>query len=122
MGKPRILIVEDDASVREALAAFLEGEGYSVVEAGDGAEALARLRGSESFGLILLDLMMPVMSGWEFRDVQAQDPSLSSIPVVIITADNSAVKQAARAGVAGCLLKPLEFPELLSYVGRYCGT
>jgi CheY-like chemotaxis protein len=122
MGRPRILIVEDDASVREALAAFLEGEGYSVVEAGDGAEALACLRGNEPVGLILLDLMMPVMNGWEFRDAQTSDPSLASIPVVIITADNSAVRQAAQAGVAGCLLKPLEFPELLSYVGRYCGA
>jgi CheY-like chemotaxis protein len=122
MGKPRILIVEDDASVREALAVFLEGEGYSVVEAGDGAEALTRLRTSEPVALILLDLMMPVMNGWEFRDAQARDPRLASIPVVVITADNSAVHQAARAGVAGCLLKPLEFPELLSYVGRYCGA
>jgi CheY-like chemotaxis protein len=122
MGKPRILIVEDDASVREALAVFLEGEGYSVVEAGDGAEALTRLQTSEPVALILLDLMMPVMNGWEFRDAQARDPRLASIPVVVITADNSAVHQAARAGVAGCLLKPLEFPELLSYVGRYCGA
>jgi CheY-like chemotaxis protein len=122
MAKPRILIVEDDASVREALAIFLEGEGYNVVEAGDGAEALAQLRGSEPFGLILLDLMMPVMNGWEFRDAQTSDPTLASIPVVVITADNSAVQQAARAGVAGCLLKPLEFPELLTYVGRYCGA
>ena len=122
MGKPRILIVEDDVSVREALAVFLEGEGYSVVEAADGAEALVCLRGSESFGLILLDLMMPVMTGWEFRDVQVNDPVLASIPVVIITADTSAVQHAKRAGVAGCLLKPLEFPELLSYVDRYCGS
>jgi CheY-like chemotaxis protein len=122
MVRPRILIVEDDASVREALAIFLEGEGYSVVEAGDGAEALARLRASEPFGLILLDLMMPVMNGWEFRDAQTSDPTLASIPVVIITADNSAAQQAARAGVAGCLVKPLEFPELLSFVGRYCGA
>jgi CheY-like chemotaxis protein len=122
MGKPRILVVEDDASVREALAVFLEGEGYSVVEAGDGAEALTRLRTSGPVALILLDLMMPVMNGWEFRDAQARDPRLASIPVVVITADNSAVHQAARAGVAGCLLKPLEFPELLSYVGRYCGA
>jgi CheY-like chemotaxis protein len=122
MGRPRILIVEDDASVREALVVFLEGEGYSVVEAGDGAEALARLRGNESVGLILLDLMMPIMNGWEFRDAQRRDPRLASIPVVIITADNSAVPKAAQSGVAGCLVKPLEFPELLSYVDRYCST
>ena len=122
MGKARILIVEDDASVREALAIFLEGEGYAVVEAGDGAEALARLRTNEPVGLILLDLMMPVMNGWEFRDAQTRDPRLASIPVVVITADNSAVQKAAHAGVAGFLLKPLEFPELLTYVDRYCGT
>ena len=122
MAKRRILIVEDDVSVREALVVFLEGEGYSVVEAGDGAEALARLRDDDPVGLILLDLMMPVMNGWEFRDAQANDPRLAAIPVVVITADNSAAHQAARAGVAGFLLKPLEFPELLTYVGRYCGT
>ncbi len=108
--------------MREAIAVFLEGEGYSVVEAGDGAEALVRLRDDDPVGLILLDLMMPIMNGWEFRDVQANDPTLAAIPVVVITADNSAAQQAARAGVAGFLLKPLEFPELLSYVGRYCGT
>jgi CheY-like chemotaxis protein len=122
MEKARILIVEDDASVREALAIFLEGEGYAVVEAGDGAEALAHLRTSEPVALILLDLMMPVMNGWEFRDAQTRDPRLASIPVVIITADTQAARKATAVGAAGCLLKPVEFPELLTYVDRFCGA
>jgi CheY-like chemotaxis protein len=122
MQKHSILVVEDDVDVREALAMFLECEGYHVVEAAHGAEALERLRGGGPFGLILLDLMMPVMNGWEFRDAQAKDPTLAAIPVVVITADHTAAKRAADVGAAGCLLKPVEFPELLDYVGRYCAT
>jgi CheY-like chemotaxis protein len=122
MLKPRVLIVEDDASVREALATFLECEGYGVIEAGDGVEALQRLRATTDVGLILLDLMMPVMNGWEFRDEQTKDPALASIPVVIITADTQATRKATAVGAAGCLLKPVEFPELLTYVDRFCGA
>jgi CheY-like chemotaxis protein len=119
---PRILIVEDDVDVREALATFLECEGYDVLEAGHGGEALRRLRQAHDVGLILLDLMMPVMNGWEFRAEQTKDPAIASIPVVVVTADHSAVDQAAEVGAAGCLVKPIELTELLAYVGRYCGT
>ena len=115
-----ILIVEDDEPVREALVALLEGAGYRVVEAADGAEALQRLRGTDPVGLILLDLMMPVMNGWEFRDHQRRDPALAAIPVVIVTADHAAAAKAAAVGAAGCLLKPFEVPELLGLVERYC--
>jgi CheY-like chemotaxis protein len=120
MPTPSILIVEDDEAVREALVALLEGAGYRVVEAGDGAEALARLRAADRVGLILLDLMMPIMNGWEFRDHQRRDPALAEIPVVIVTADHGAAAKAAAAGAAGCLLKPFEVPELLDLVERYC--
>jgi CheY-like chemotaxis protein len=122
MPKPSVLVVEDDIDVREALVFFLEAEGYDVVEAGHGAEALERLKEDPGIGLILLDLMMPVMNGWEFRAAQIKDPNLAAIPVVIITADHSAAKKAADAGAAGCLLKPVELPHLLDYVGRYCGS
>jgi CheY-like chemotaxis protein len=122
MSRPSVLVVEDDLDVREALVVFLQGEGYDVVEAGHGEEALQRLRGDGRVGLILLDLMMPVMNGWEFRAAQTKDPRLASIPVVILTADHAAVKKAAAAGAAGCLLKPVELADLLDYVGRYCGT
>lgn len=122
MSKPSILVVEDDVDVREALVAFLEGAGYDVLEAGHGGEALQRLRAHDGVGLILLDLMMPVMNGWEFRAAQTTDPRLAAIPVVIITADHSAARKAADVGAAGCLLKPVELPDLLDYVGRFCGA
>jgi CheY-like chemotaxis protein len=122
MSKSSVLVVEDDVDVREALVVFLQGEGYDVVEAEHGQEALQRLRSGPRIGLILLDLMMPVMNGWQFREAQTKDPSLAEIPVVIVTADHGAVKKAAAAGAAGCLLKPVELGDVLDYVGRYCGT
>src|SRR5437016_2961231 len=81
-----ILIVEDDSDVRESLAVFLEGEGYSVVEAEHGKEALRCLRSSTDFCLILLDLFMPVMTGSASRDEQLRDPSMAAIPLVVTTA------------------------------------
>jgi CheY-like chemotaxis protein len=115
-----VLIVEDDGDVRGALAAILEGEGYTVVEAAHGQEALQHLRGSNPFCLILLDLWMPVMDGWGFRAEQVKDPKLAQIPVLVITADHGAVKKAAALGVAGTLTKPIEFDQLLEFVGRVC--
>src|SRR5712691_6808566 len=100
-----ILIVEDDDAVREALATFLELQGYDVVEAAHGEEALRQLRSARPFCMILLDLMMPVMNGWEFRTHLLSDPTLASIPVVVVTADNSAAKKAAAVGVAGYMMK-----------------
>ena len=118
MRKP-VLIVEDDESAREALAAFLEAEGYPVREAANGQEALDRLQ-QENVGLILLDLMMPVMDGWEFRAVQMRDPTLAGIPVMVITADASARSRANSLGVEGYMTKPIQFPQLLAFVDRYC--
>ena len=119
MGDKSVLIVEDDEDVRGALAAFLEGEGYSVLEASDGAEGLRRLR-SEDVCLVLLDLWMPGMTGWEFRAEQVKDHSVADVPVVIITADHAAATKTADLGVSGFMTKPIEFPELLDYVSRYC--
>ncbi len=119
-GKTRkILLVEDDEDVRGALAALLVGEGYEVVEAAHGAEALERLRAS-NFCLILLDLMMPVMNGWQFRAEQLKDPALASVPVGVVTADNGAAQKAAEVGAVGYLLKPIELPDLLAHVERCC--
>src|SRR5437867_5669934 len=81
-----ILIVEDDADVRGALTAVLESEGYSVVEAAHGQEALQHLRANAAgFCMILLDLWMPVMNGWEFRAEQLKDPTLAEVPVMSVT-------------------------------------
>jgi len=118
MRKP-VLIVEDDALAREALATFLEAEGYPVLEAANGEEALDRLQQSE-VGLILLDIMMPVMDGWQFRAAQLRDPALAGIPVMVITADASARSRAANLGVQDYMTKPIQFPRLLQFVDRHC--
>lgn len=85
-----VLIVDDDAAIREALILALEDEGYQVQSANNGRDALDRLRRSpRKPDLILLDLMMPVMSGWDFRREQERDPELAAIPVVVLSADRS---------------------------------
>ena len=115
-----ILIVEDDSDVRESLAVFLEGEGYSVVEAEHGKEALRCLRSSTDFCLILLDLFMPMMNGWAFRDEQLRDPSLAAIPVVVISADAGTSQKAAALGAVDAMVKPIEFDRLLETVAHHC--
>src|SRR6059036_452018 len=91
-----VLVVEDNAEVRRALVALLEGEGHRVAEAVDGVSALRLLRAGEVRPcLIVLDLMMPRMSGWDFRAEQSSDRRLASIPVVVVSADPLA-PQAAR--------------------------
>ena len=81
-----ILIVEDDFDIREALTQILEEEGYAVREAANGREALD-VAARELPSLILLDLMMPVMNGWQFRAEQIKDPRLAPVPVLVISAD-----------------------------------
>jgi CheY-like chemotaxis protein len=81
----RILVVDDDPDLRRTLASLLADEGYGVVEAADGAEALKVLGEDASFSLILFDLVMPVMDGWQFRKAQAADPGLASIPAVAMS-------------------------------------
>jgi CheY-like chemotaxis protein len=114
-----VLIVEDDDDVRGALVAYLEAEGYSVLEAADGADALRVLRGG-TVCLVLLDLWMPNMNGWEFRAAQAKEPAVADVPVVVISADHAAAKKAATLGVVASMTKPVELPQLLDYVARYC--
>jgi CheY-like chemotaxis protein len=111
-----ILLVEDDFDVRDALIPILEYEGHRVVGATNGREALERLRTGPKPSLILLDLMMPVMNGTEFRQEQLRDPALASIPVVVVSADPSASDKAKVMGAAACLEKPLDIDALLSSV------
>jgi len=120
MHNDKILIVEDDPDVRGALAAVLEAEGYGVVEAENGREALDRLRNGTDFCLILLDLFMPEMNGWAFRTEQMQDPRLAAIPVVVISADSVAAKRAVSPGIVAAMTKPVEFGSLLDVVGQHC--
>ena len=82
---PPVLLVDDDAAVRRTIARFLEFEGFVVVEAGNGLEALNYLRTGAGASVIVLDLRMPVMDGWAFRREQRLDPRLEHIPVVIMS-------------------------------------
>jgi CheY-like chemotaxis protein len=119
-GAHRILVVEDDEDVRGALSAMLQGEGYDVVEAVDGCEALQRLRGGAPVCLILLDIFMPGMDGWAFRAEQMKDPALADIPVLVITADSAAATEALARGAVSALTKPVEFDRLLRVVEQHC--
>jgi CheY-like chemotaxis protein len=117
-----VMVVEDDYAIRETLRELLEDEGYHVTPASNGAEALARLRADEAPQLILLDLMMPVMDGWEFRRAMEKDPKLSGIPVVLLSADNALAQKACAMHVQGYLTKPFELDQLLTTVERYAET
>jgi len=117
----KVLIVDDEPDLRESLAAILESEGYGVIEAEHGEQALQRLRTTPTdVCLILLDLFMPTMNGWRFRDEQLHDPSLASIPVIVITADAAAARKAKTLGVADALTKPLDLDRLLNLVAQHC--
>src|SRR5437588_12112485 len=84
--RKRVLVVEDDAVLNGAIKMLLEWEGYEVDCAANGSDALDRLREQGRPSVILLDLLMPVLSGWEFRDEQKRDPALADIPVVVVSA------------------------------------
>jgi len=119
-GEGRVLVVEDDVDIRDLIADILRLEGYSVDAVENGREALELLRTGPPPRVILLDLMMPVMNGWEFRTAQAQDPALAAIPVVILTGGGNASAAAQGLGVDTFLRKPVDLDELLEIVGRYC--
>lgn len=121
MHEDAILIVEDDDDIREALTAFLEAAGYSVIEAKDGGEALRMLRSTrQRFCLVLLDLFMPAMNGWQFRAEQLGDPAIADVPVVIVSADRSAPQKAADLGAVDCMVKPIDFVRLLDTIAALC--
>ena len=114
-----VLIVEDDRDTREMLGRFLELEGFDVQTAANGELALKVLQDEERPSVIILDLMMPVMNGWQFRVAQQSDPNLSEIPVVVVTA--AGVRDDIPAISAdGWLSKPVDFDRLLATIGPLC--
>ncbi len=117
---PRVLVVEDDNDLRESICTVLQDAGYESWPAENGEVALERAR-AERPCVILLDLMMPVMNGWEFRSEQLRDPELSSIPVIIMTADGRA-QEKAKTLHADYLRKPITLDALLHVVDDYCGS
>ncbi len=113
-----ILLVEDDFDVREALVETLRDRGYQVESASDGEQALQLLRAGSRPGLILLDLMMPRMSGSEFRMVQQVDPALAHLPVVLLSADGRMEEKAISLKVQGAIRKPIDLDELFAVIER----
>ena len=114
-----VLLVEDDQDVREAISDVLIEEGYLVASADTGAEALAWLRKAEALpAVILLDLMMPVMDGWQFRAEQERRPEWASIPVIVLSAVGNTKERAESIRPFGCLRKPLDIDELLGMLAK----
>ena len=110
MKRPRVLLVDDDRSVLEALGGVIEAEGFEVVRAANGHEALQKF-GHGSMDIVLLDLNMPVKGGWDtFEGLTTVNPFL---PIVIITARADAHSEAAARGIAALMQKPLNIPALL---------
>ena len=114
----RVLIVEDDRDTREMLGRFLELEGFDVSTAANGELALDALRRHRA-SVILLDLMMPVMDGWQFRQHQVRDPRLADIPVVVVTAAGSRTNLPPIDAHAW-LAKPVDLDRLLQTITPLC--
>jgi CheY-like chemotaxis protein len=113
-----VLVVEDDPEIRAALNELLVEEGYKVAQAANGQEALNFLERGERPCVILLDLMMPVMDGWQFRAAQKKRPALEKIPVVIVTA--AGLSAASSVDAQKILYKPLNLASVLEAVEEYC--
>jgi CheY-like chemotaxis protein len=113
-----VLIVEDDSDLREMMAQLLTLEGFQSATVANGKEALRYLSSGDTPNVILLDLMMPVMDGWEFRRVQQADPVLSQVPTIVLSALDQT--RAVDLKPAAFLKKPLDFDRLLQLVRDYC--
>jgi len=116
-----VLVVDDDYAIREMLIEVLEDAGYQVTSAENGQQAMALLQEAPALPcVILLDLMMPVMSGWAFREAQQSDPKLASIPVVVLSARPGLQHDVFMTTVSEFLQKPVDMSHLLRIVERYC--
>jgi CheY-like chemotaxis protein len=119
--RKRILIVEDDFLAQELMSLLLGSAGFCVAVAPNGEEAIKRLHTSEPPHLILLDLRMPVMDGWQFREAMKRDERLASIPVLIVSVADQTGEQTAALEATGFLHKPVDTAQLLLMVQKCCG-
>lgn len=114
--RPRVLIADDDPSIRRMLALSLEKEGYRTADACDGSEALEAMRAGRA-DIVLLDLMMPKVTGWEVLTERAAAPELGKIPVIVITAERGdGLAKIANDGICALLAKPFELKTLQALV------
>ena len=113
-----VAIIEDDTEFRNMLRELLEEEQYRVVAVGNGAEALETLRGDTLPNVILLDVSMPVMDGFDFLRFRNDDPQLAQVPVVLVT--NAKPHERPTIGVNDVVRKPIDIDEILFAIKRYC--
>jgi DNA-binding response OmpR family regulator len=111
-----VLVVDDDEDIRESLRMILEEEGYDVRTAADGAMAVATMS-RERPCFVVLDLMMPVMNGWEVAGWMREEARVASVPVAVVTA----TPEWAPADSECVLRKPVDLTELLAVIERHCG-
>ncbi len=122
MTRTRILLVEDDPDIAEAMVEILHDGGYDVVPARNGSEALSKLESGPLPDLIFLDLMMPQMDGAEFRHEQLKSDRIKDIPVVLCSAVHNLAARAQALGVAAWLLKPTTPDKVLEAVQQFAAT
>lgn len=112
----RVLVVDDDASIRKLIIAALKRYRYEFLEAGNGKEALNLMR-SEGPDVVVLDLMMPIASGWDVLQARMGDPDLSRIPVIIVSANRDPeLSTAVDKGICAFLPKPFDIAALSALV------
>ena len=116
---PSILIVDDDLDIRREVSEILREEGFDVLAAAGGAEALRVLSTAPPPVVILLDLVMPRTDGWEFRRAQLADPRLASIPVLVFSSFDSGPRNVVDLHAAGFVTKPFTIAELLDAIARF---
>ena len=115
----KILVVEDDTSIRELLVELLESESYEVDSAVNGLEAIKLLESGNLPDLILIDLMMPIMDGYSFRTEQLKNIAWSKIPTVVMSAEANAKEKMKNFQITAFLSKPVELETILNTVARY---
>lgn len=113
----RILVVDDDDTIRETVAEALQLDGFNVETARNGAEALAAVRERPPSGIVL-DLMMPIMTGWQFLERCRANHLCNGIPIVVMSAYSKLPEEASRLGVKGCIAKPFDLDVLLGAIER----
>src|SRR3989441_4704028 len=113
-----VLIVDDDPNLQRLMTKFLKLEGFSSIPANNGREALDYLRGGGDASVILLDLRMPVMDGWTFRQEQRQDPGIANIPIVVLSGVET--ERMHELDAAASFHKPVSFPEVVVVLRRLC--
>jgi CheY-like chemotaxis protein len=116
---PYLLLVEDDDDIRTDLQEMLEIRGYPTVTAANGIDALGKLDASSPPVLILVDLMMPVMDGWQLRKALLERPALATIPIIVLSGTAGVDHEARQLGAVGYFTKPFSMRSLLETIEQY---